>query len=359
MIAAMPAEESTPELLDALIRVPAPSGYEAPAAEVWRRAAGEFGDVGTDVLGSSVVRVGSGEEALTVAVVGHIDEIGLFVSHIDDEGFLWFGPIGGWDPQNLVGQRVIIRGDDGEVPGVIGKKPIHLLEEEDRKKPAEIKHMHIDIGAAGREEAERLVSVGDPAVLAADPVMLPNGRLVSRSLDNRLGSYVALEVARRIAAGDAPAVGVMGWAVAQEEITLGGATTTAFSAAPDVAIVVDVTHATDAPGIDKKENGDHALGSGAVIGRGSTLGPRVYELLRATAEGEGIPHTFEASGRYTGTDADAIQLSRAGVACGLVSIPLRYMHSSVETVQLSDVEACVELIVAAIRSMAGDEDFSR
>ncbi len=242
---------------------------------------------------------------------------------------------------------------------MIGKKPIHLLEEADRKKPAEIKHMHIDIGAGKREEAEKLVSVGDPAVLAAEPLPLPNGRLVSRSMDNRLGSYVALEVARRIAEGDAAAVGVIGAAVAQEEITLGGATTTAFSVAPEVAIAVDVTHATDAPGIDKKENGDHALGSGPVIGRGSTLNPRVYELLREAAEEEGIDHTFEASGRYTGTDADAIQLSRAGVAAGLVSIPLRYMHSTVEMVQLSDVEAAIELIVAFVRRLSADEDFTR
>ena len=242
---------------------------------------------------------------------------------------------------------------------MIGKKPIHLLEEEDRKKPAEIKHMHIDIGASGREEAEGLVSVGDPAVLAAEPLSLPNGRLVSRSLDNRLGSYVALEVARRIAAGDAPAVGVAGLAVSQEELGLFGAMAASFSIHPDVAVVVDVTHATDAPGIDKKENGDHALGSGAVIGRGSTLGPRVYELLRAAAEADGIDHTFEASGRYTGTDADAFQVARGGIATGLVSIPLRYMHSAVETVQLSDVEACIELIVAFIRALGGDEDFRR
>ena len=352
-------ETKTPELLDALIRVPAPSGYETPAAEVWRKAAGEFGEVGSDVVGSSLVRVGVGEDRPTVAVVGHIDEIGLFISHIDDDGFLWFGSIGGWDPQNLVGQRVLVRGNGGEVGGVIGKKPIHLLEEEDRKKPAEIKHMHIDIGAGGREEAEGLVSVGDPAVLAAEPLSLPNGRLVSRSLDNRLGSYVSLEVARRIASGEDAAVGVVGAAVAQEEITLGGATTTAFSLEPDVAVVVDVTHATDPPGIDKKENGDHALGSGPVIGRGSTLAPRVVALLRETAEAEKIEHTLEASGRYTGTDADAIQLSRAGVPTGLVSIPLRYMHSTVEMVQLSDVEAVIELLVAFCRRMKADEEFGR
>ena len=353
------ATEETPQLLDALVRVPAPSGYETPAAEVWREAAAKFGDVNSDVLGSSTVSVGVGDDRLTVAVVGHIDEIGLFISHIDDEGFLWFGPIGGWDPQNLVGQRVIVRGIDGEVPGVIGKKPIHLLEADDRKKPAEIKQMHIDIGVSDREEAEKLVSVGDPAVLAAEPLSLPNGRLASRSLDNRIGSYVALEVARRIAEGDDVVVGVVGAAVSQEELGVFGATATGFSLNPDVAIAVDVTHATDAPGIDKHENGDHSLGSGAVIARGSTLGPRVYELLREAAEAEDIDHTFEASGRYTGTDADALQIARGGIATGLVSIPLRYMHSTVEMVQLSDIEAAIQLIVAFIRRMKADESFKR
>ncbi len=357
------SETEPPELLDRLLRVPAPSGYETPAGEVWRAAAAEFGEVSSDVLGSSIVKVGISEDRPTVAVVGHIDEIGLFISHIDDEGFLWFGPIGGWDPQNLVGQRVIVRGsgagEEAEVPGVIGKKPIHLIEPDDRKKPAEIKQMHIDIGAKDREDAERLVSVGDPAVLAAEPLSLPNNRLASRSLDNRLGSFVSHEVARRIAAGDAPAVGVVGCAVAQEEIGLFGSATTGFSLSPDVAIAVDVTHATDAPGIDKKENGDHALGSGAVIGRGSTLGPRVYELLREAAEAEDIDHTFEASGRYTGTDADSLQIARGGIPTGLVSIPLRYMHSTVELVQLDDVEAVIELICAFIRRLDPDEDFRR
>lgn len=357
------SDTEIPALLDELLRVPAPSGYETPAAEVWRKAAGEFGDVSHDVLGSSVVKVGTGEDKLTVAIVGHIDEIGLFISHIDDDGFLWFGPIGGWDPANLVGQRVIVRGSGGgaeaEVSGVIGKKAIHLMEPDDRKKAAEIKHMHIDIGAKDKEDAEKLVSVGDPAVLAAEPVALPNNRVVSRSMDNRLGSFIALEVARRIAEGDAPAVGVAGCAVSQEELGIFGATATSFSLYPDMAIVVDVTHATDAPGIDKKENGDHALGSGAVIGRGSTLGPKVYELLRAAAEAEGIDHTFEASGRYTGTDADAFQIARGGIATGLVSIPLRYMHSTVEMCQLDDVEACIQLIVATIRRMDGTEDFRR
>jgi putative aminopeptidase FrvX len=220
--------------------------------------------------------------------------------------------------------------------------------------------MHIDIGAADRDEALELVRVGDPAVLDAEPLALPNDRLVSRSLDNRLGSYVALEVARRVAAADEPvAATVAGVAAVQEEITMAGSRTTAFAVDPDVAIAVDVTHATDAPGIDKKENGDHALGSGPVIGRGSTLNPKVTAMLIEAAEAEGIDHTLEASGRRTGTDADAIQIARAGIATGLVSIPLRYMHSSVEMVQLSDVEAVVDLLVAFARRLGPDHDFTR
>jgi putative aminopeptidase FrvX len=348
----------TPKLLDALLRVPAPSGYEEPAAAVWREAAG-FAELRTDALGSSVALVEGAGEGPTLAIVGHIDEIGLVITHIDDEGFLYFVPIGGWDPQILVGQRVVIAGLDGEVPGVLGKKPIHLLKDEARKKITECSDMHIDIGASDREQASKLVRVGDPVVIAAEPLELPNGRLASRSLDNRLGSYVALEVARRVAEKGGNSAGVVGCAVAQEEITLGGAQTTAFSLDPDLAVAVDVTHATDAPGINKKENGDHALGSGPVIGRGSTLNHRVCQMLVETAEAEKIDHTIEASGRYTGTDADSIQIARAGIPCGLVSLPLRYMHSSVEMVQLSDVEATIELLVAFAGKLGTDSDFSR
>jgi len=347
-----------PPLLDALLRAPAPSGYEGPAASVWRQAA-SFAELSTDPLGSSVARVAGAEDAPLLAVVGHIDEIGLVVTHVHDDGFLHFAPIGGWDPQILVGQRVIVAGRDGEVPGVLGKKPIHLLKDEQRKKVAEISDMHIDVGAKDAEEARELVRVGDPAVIAAEPLTLPNGRLASRSLDNRLGAYVALEVARRASEGSREGAGVAAVAAVQEEITMAGSRTTAFSVDPDLAIAVDVTHATDAPGIEKKEVGEHPLGSGPVIGRGSTLNPRIADALLETAESEGIDHTLEASARSTGTDADAIQISRAGIATGLVSIPLRYMHSTVEMVQLSDVEAAIELIAAFAARTGPGADFTR
>ncbi len=346
----------TPKLLDALLRSGAPSGYEGPAAAVWREAA-SFATLSSDGLGSSVARVG--EASPLLAVVGHIDEIGLVVTHIDEKGFVYFAPIGGWDPQILVGQRVEIRGRDGIVPGVVGRKPIHLLDLDQRKKVVEIKGLHIDLGAADRDEAAELVRVGDPAVIAAEPVALAGERLISRSMDNRLGAYVALESLRRAHEGGSLGASFAAVAAVQEEIGLFGARTAAFEVRPDLAIAVDVTHATDAPGVDEKEIGSHPLGSGPVIGRGSTLSPKVFELLVETAEEAGIEHTIGASGRGTSTDADAIQISRSGIPTGLVSIPLRYMHSPVELVDLADVEATVELIAAFATRLDADVDLSR
>jgi putative aminopeptidase FrvX len=346
----------TPELLARLLSTAGPSGYEAPAAEVWREAA-SFGTLETDRLGSSIVRVGDARPL--VAVVGHIDEIGLAITHVDEKGFAYFTPIGGWDAQILVGQRLEVRTKDGPVTGVVGRKPIHLLKDEQRKKAAELDGLHLDIGAADRDEALEMIRIGDPAVIAGEPVKLAGSRLVSRSMDNRLGAYVALEFARRCSERGELAGSVAGVAAVQEEIGLYGARTSAYQLEPDIAVVVDVTHATDAPGVEEKQSGSHHLGSGPVIGRGSTLSPKVFELLAETAEREGIDHTIEVSGRSTHTDADSYQISRAGIATGLVSIPLRYMHSPVEMVDLADVEATIELLVAFASSLDADVDLER
>jgi putative aminopeptidase FrvX len=346
----------TPKLLEELLRAGAPSGYEGPAAAVWRSAA-SFASLASDGLGSSIARIG--EKGPLLAVVGHIDEIGLVVTHIDEKGFLYFSPIGGWDPQILVGQRIEIRGKDGLVPGVVGRKPIHLLEPDQRKKVVELKGLHIDIGAADRDEASELVRVGDPAVIAAEPVRLAGDRLISRSMDNRLGAYVALEALRRVDERGSLNASFAAVAAVQEEIGLFGARTSAFEVQPDLAIAVDVTHATDAPGVDEKEVGSHPLGSGPVIGRGSTLSPKMFELLVEAAEDAGIEYSVGASGRGTSTDADVIQISRSGIATGLVSIPLRYMHSPVELVDLGDLEATVELIAAFAARVSDDIDLSR
>lgn len=348
-----------PEVLTKLLSAPGPSGYETAPAAVWREAAGKFAEVTSDTLGSSVARVKATGSGPLLAVVGHIDEIGLIVTHIDDDGFLYFNEVGGWDPQILVGQRVELLTQDGPVPGLIGKKPIHLLKGEERKKVAELKDLHIDIGAKDGDQARELVRIGDVAVIAGQPLELPNGRIASRALDNRLGSYVAYEAARLVAdAGGAPGE-VAAVAAVQEEITFAGSRTTAFSLQPDVALVIDVTFSTDAPGIETKELGKHEFGSGPVISRGSTLNPSVFELLYETAKAENIPFTVQASGRYTGTDADAIHFSREGVPSGVVSIPLRYMHSPVECVQLDDVEATARLVAAFAQRLPQDHSFER
>ncbi len=264
-----------PQVLLDLITARGPSGYETAPANVWRDAAGAFAKVSIDVVGTPLACVapkhGSEHSAPRLLVIGHIDEIGLIVTHIDDEGFLWFRAVGGWDAQVLVGQRVVLDTHEGPVTGVVGKKPIHLLREEDKKKVADIRDMHIDIGARDGAQARERVRIGDVAVIDGHPVELPNGRLTSRALDNRLGAYVALEAARLVAEAGGAQWELAAVAAAQEEITFGGSRTSAFALEPDAAIVVDVTHATDSPGIDVKEAGKHELGSGPVLSRGSTL----------------------------------------------------------------------------------------
>jgi putative aminopeptidase FrvX len=343
---------STPEVLEKLLTAPSPSGYEGPAAAVWREAAG-FAELETDRIGSTIARVAGEEGGPLVAIVGHIDEIGLAITHVDESGFAYFTPIGGWDPQILVGQRISVQSRDGSVPGVVGRKPVHLLKDDQKKKAVELDGLHIDVGAADRDEALSLFRIGDPVVIDGQPLGLAGKRLVSRSMDNRLGAYVALEVARRCHERGERTAAVAAVAAVH------GARTSAYLLEPEIAIVVDVTHATDAPGVEEKKMGSHPLGSGPVIGRGSTLSPAVFELLVETAEKLELEHTVETSGRYTATDADAYQVSRAGIPTGLVAIPLRYMHSPVELVDLRDVEATVELLAAFASALTGDEDLSR
>jgi putative aminopeptidase FrvX len=349
-----------PELLEKLIGAAGPSGREGDAARVWREWCAGFADeVGGDSLGSSFARVKGTAGGPTLAVIGHIDEIGIHVSHVDDEGYLRFGEVGGWDPVVLVGQRVRIATRGGPVTGVIGRKPIHLIRGSDREKAPPIKDLHIDIGAQDADEARELVRIGDAAVIDVAPVELPNGRLVSRALDNRIGCYVAAQAARLVAQDGRAPGDVLAVAVVQEETTFAGARTSAFGLDPDLAIVVDVTHATDQPGVELGPMTKHALGSGPVIARGTSLHPRVSELLYDIAEVQELGFTVESLGRGTGTDADAVHASRTGVPTGLVSVPLRYMHSPVELVSLPDVEVAAELIAAFARRLEPGMSFER
>jgi putative aminopeptidase FrvX len=349
-----------PDFLHKLLTAAGPSGHETDPARVWRDGcAGFAAQVGADHVGSSFARVSGTAGGPTLAVVGHIDEIGVHVSHIDDDGYLRFGQVGGWDAAVLIGQRVSLITRDGSIAGVIGRKPIHLLKDDDRKKLPETKELHIDIGAKDGDEARTLVRIGDVAVIDADPVELRHDRVVSRAIDNRVGCYVAAESARLVAErGGAPG-DVVALAVTQEETTFAGARTSAFAHEPDLAIAIDMTFATDQPGIELGPITKHPLESGPVIARGTTLHPHVFELLYETGEAEGIGFTVESIGRATGTDADAIHLSRAGVPTGLVSVPCRYMHSPVELVSLADIDAAARLIAAFAMRLTPGMSFAR
>ena len=346
------------EFLKNLLSTPGPSGYEGAAAEVWRVEAGKFAEVRGDRMGNSFATLNGGGMP-RVMLAGHIDEIGLMITHVEEGGLLRFQGVGGWDPQVLVGQRVLVQTDNGEVPGVIGKKAIHVMEADERKKVSEIKSLWIDIGAKDGEEAKEKVRVGDVTVVDQDVLELPNGRVASRSLDNRMGAFVVLEALRLLSEEENFAAEVVAVASVQEEIGLYGARGAAFGLDPDAAIAVDVTHATDTPGIPKNEHGDHSLGSGPVITRAANLSPVVTDGLIETAESEGIAYTLEADSRSTSTDADAIQFTRAGIATGLVSAPNRYMHSPNEIVALEDLENCARLIAAYVKGLKKDMDFVR
>jgi putative aminopeptidase FrvX len=347
------------ETLRRLLTAPGPSGYETPASEVWREAAGAFAEVTTNTMGSTIARVKGTAGGPTLAVMGHIDEIGVMIRHIDDKGYLRIAGVGGWDATILAGQRVDVLARDGRLPGVVGKKPIHLMDSDERGKAPELKDLYVDIGAAGEEEARKLVREGDVAVIAAEPIELSNGRLISRALDNRLGCYIALRAAELVAeAGGAPG-DVCAVAAVQEETDLAGARAVAYELQPAAAIVVDVTFASDQPGVDADRVGKHELGSGPAIGRGAMLHPKLFELLAETAEAESMAYTIEAYARFTGTDADEVHLTRAGVPTMTVGVPTRYLHSPIELVQLSDVEDAARLIAAAAQRLPADASFAR
>lgn len=346
--------------LEQLLDAPGPSGYETRPARVWRQEAEGFAArVWGDVTGNTFAAVNP-DARPRVMMAGHIDEIGLQITYIDDDGYLYVDEIGGWDPQVLVAQRVRILGRDGDVPGVVGKKPIHLIKSDERSKAAKVADLWVDVGASSRDEVKGLgIRVGDPMVLDVKMVHLAGDRIASRAIDNRIGAFVVLE-ALRLLAQDPPSAGAVAVATTQEEIGYsgGGARTGAFTLEPDVALVVDVTFSTDVPDINKKEVGDHRIGGGPVLSRGSAVHAMVFERLASVAEAEGIPHTIQAAPRATRTDADGIHLVRTGVPTGLVSVPNRYMHSPNEIVSVEDLRLTARLLAAFVRSLDGDADFT-
>lgn len=341
------------EFLKLLLSAPGPSSQETLPARVWRAEAKMFADeVLTDVRGNSVAILKGDRPRVLLA--GHIDEIGLIVTYVDDDGFLSFAGIGGWDPQVLVGQRIRLLGKSGDLVGVIGKKPVHLMKKDEGS--SKIEDLWIDIGVASRAEALERVKVGTVGVIDAPYYELPNGRFVSRSIDNRIGAFTVLE-ALRLLAQERPVATVAAVATAQEEITFAGAQTAAFQLEADAAIVVDVTHATDYPTADKKLRGEAKLGNGPVLACGSVNSVVVHEMLLKVADDNRIPYSLKVNPDSSATDADVIHLARGGVATGVISIPNRYMHSPNEMIQLSDVEHAIHLIAAFVRSLDSSSDF--
>lgn len=335
-----------PELLERLLTTPGPSGEEHAAAAVWREAAAPVGELSTDVLGSSWVRVPGTAGGPSLLLVGHIDEIGVIVTHLGDDGFAAVRTLSGWDPAMMVGQRVDVLTKGGAVPGVVAPRRQKRKRGEDRK-PVESDDLYLDVGASDGDELRSLIRPGDHVIWHGAPIALRGNRVASRAFDNRMGCYVALESARRIAErGGAPGDVIAAAAVQEEVGDLAGARTVAFATEPDVAIAIDVTHTSDVRGGDPDDDGKILLGGGPTINRGPSIHPGVFELLYETAEAEGVPFVVEVSRGQTHTDADGMFLSRAGVATGLVSVPLRYMHSPIETIDLDDVEQAVRLLVA-------------
>ncbi|MFN3649055.1 MAG: M42 family metallopeptidase [Armatimonadota bacterium] len=349
-------ESESFEFLRALVETGGPSGYEQPVQAVYRRQAEAYGaSVEIDVLGNAIATINAGG-APRVMLAGHADEIGFLVRHIDDDGYIYFGPVGGWDAEIVVGQRVTVHTENGPVCGVIGKRAIHLMDEEDRRKKSELYKLWIDLGVTCRADAEALVTIGDPVTMRQPLERLHGDMVAAKSFDNRMAVWVCAETLRLLRGAELKAA-VYSVSTVQEEIGLRGARTSSFGINPQVGIALDVCHSTDYPEADKRKVGDIRLGRGPVISRGANINPRVFELLVRTAREDGIPYQVEAAPAGTGTDANAMQLNQAGMATGLVSVPLRYMHTPCEMLSLADLENAARLCAGFIRRISGDESW--
>ncbi len=341
-----------------ILETPSPSGYEQRVQEIVREYTSAFADnVRTDLHGNVIAAVNP-DAPLRVMLAGHADQIGLIVTHIDDNGFIYTKPIGGWDPQQLIGQRMTVHTESGPIPGVIARKAIHLIEPDERKTAVKAKDLWIDIGAKDKEEASSMVQIGDGVTLELGYQEMRNGLANSPGMDDKTGLWVCVEAARRAKEQGGLQVAVFAVATVQEEIGLRGATTSAYGVNPHVGIAVDVTHATDCPTIDIKQECDVKLGGGPVVARGPNINPEVAKRLTAASESAEIEVQYAAHGRGLGNDANAMQLARAGVAAGAIGVPNRYMHSAVEMISLEDIDNCADLIAEFLLGIEKDADFT-
>lgn len=329
---------------------PSPSGFEQPVQRIVRRRMKPFADtIETDVHGNVLVGINP-KGSPRVMLAGHADQIGMMVNYIDDNGYIFFLPIGGIDPGVLPGSRVVVLSKNGPIEGVLGKRPIHVLKPEERGQKVEFRELWIDIGARDRKEVERVISVGDPITFRLEMVHLANDLATSPAFDNKCGVFVVMETLRLCSMKKLKCA-LFAVSTVQEEIGLRGAQTSCYGVDPQVGIAVDVTHATDYPDIDKRVNGNIKMGGGPAISIGPNINPPLAELLLKTAKTKRIPFQREAAPRGTPTDANAMQLTRGGVATALVSIPNRYMHTPVEVVSLKDLEWTAKLLAETVAAI--------
>ena len=351
--------EASFDFLKALLETPSPSGFETRGQGLWASYVGQFADkVESDTYGNVFAELNVGASP-KVAIVGHSDELGLMISYISDEGYLYFKGIGGVDRAMLRGRRVFVHGRGGPVPGVTGHLAIHLQESDDRKKVPEFHEVFIDIGVRSREEAERLVRIGDAVTQDANVFKLAEGRVAARACDNRIGTWSAAEALRHLVAEPQRlSASVIAVSTVQEENGRYGAAMAGYSMRPDVALVVDVAHATDIPICSKTKHGEVKLGGGAVIGIGSANHPVLIERLRSIAFAKGLPLQYEVNPRFSGTDADAIFVQRGGIPTVSIGLPTRYMHSPVEVIDLADLEVLARLLAEFCFDVRPEETFA-
>jgi endoglucanase len=342
--------------LKALLEAPSPSGYEQPAMRVVRDYVSPFADeVKTDVHGNVIAALNPGGSP-RVMLAGHCDQIGMMVRFITDEGYIHFAAIGGIDTAVLAGLHVKVHTDGGVIRGVIGRTAIHILPPEDRSKLPSLEKLWIDIGAKDKKAVEKQVRIGDPITFDVPVLDLQQDRLAAPGVDDKIGGHVCME-ALRLLAEERPSCAVFAVATVQEEVGLRGAYTSTYHIHPDVGIAVDVTHTSDYPGSDKTKVGEASLGKGPVLDRGANINPVLWKLLVDTAKKAKIPVQLLAAPGGTGTDANAMQLSRGGVATALIGIPNRYMHTPSEVISLGDAEKAARLIAATVRTIDGGMSF--
>ena len=347
-------------LLQKMLSTPSPSGFEARIQAVIREHMTAFADeVHRDVHGNQWFVINP-QGSIRLMLVGHVDEIGLMVRYVDDQGFLWVTRIGGPDPLQLWGQRVHVHTKSGAVLGVIGKKPIHNTPPDERTKGAKLEDLFVDIGAKDKAESLKRVRIGDPITLTAGFERMPNDLAIARAMDDRIGAFVVLEALKKVhnytKKKKAHALDCALYVVCsvQEEVGLRGATTAAYAIDPHVGIAVDVGFSTDYPAENKKMIGDLKLGGGPILHRGANINPPLSDMMESLADRHNIPYQISGDGGIMGTDAGPVQVTRRGVAAALLSIPNRYMHSPVEMISLEDVEHSSELLSqVAIHLKAG------